>query len=52
MNSIIHNVIANSITEMNNLLNDEAYVVAEKLGKMKKNKSNEKRKDPWWKKKI
>ena len=37
---------------MNNLLNDEAYVVAEKLGKMKKNKSNEKRKDPWWKKKI
>ena len=29
---------------MNNLLYAGAYVVAEKLGKMKKNKSNEKQK--------
>ena len=28
------------------------YVVAEKLGKMKKNKSNEKQKEPWWKRRI
>ena len=27
-------------------------MVAEKLGKMKKNKSNEKRKEPWWKRRI
>ena len=27
-------------------------VVAEKLEKKKENKSNEKRKEPWWKKKI
>ena len=37
---------------MNNLLYTGAYVVAEKLGKMKKNKSNEKRKEPWWKRRI
>ena len=42
VSSVTHNVITNSITEMNNLL----YVVAEKLGKMKKNKSSEKRKEP------
>ena len=27
-------------------------MVAEKLEKKKENKSNEKRKEPWWKKKI
>ena len=27
-------------------------MVAEKLGKMKKNKSNKKRKEPWWKRRI
>ena len=37
---------------MNNLLYAGAYVVAEKLGKMKKNKSNGKRKEPWWKRRI
>ena len=41
VNSVMHNVITNSITEMNNLLYAGAYVAAEKLGKMKKNKSNE-----------
>ena len=52
VNSVIHNVITNSITEMNNLLYAGAYVVAEKLGKMKKNESNKKRKEPWWKRTI
>ena len=37
---------------MNNLLYIGAYVAAEKLGKMKKNKSNEKRKEPLWKRRI
>ena len=37
---------------MNYLLNAGAYVVDEKHGKMRKNKSNEKRKEPWWKKRI
>ena len=37
---------------MNNLLYVGAYVVAEKLEKRKENKSNEKRKDPWWNRKI
>ena len=37
---------------MNNLLYVGAYVVAEKLEKRKENKSNEKRKEPWWKRKI
>ena len=32
---------------MKNLLYDGAYAVAEKLRKMKNNKSNEKRKEPW-----
>ena len=45
VNSVIHNVITNSITEMKNLLCAGAYVVAKKLGKMKVNKSNEKRKN-------
>ena len=45
-------VITSSITEMNYLLNAGAYVVDEKHGKMRKNKSNEKRKEPWWKKRI
>ena len=27
-------------------------MVAEKLGKMKKNRTNEKRKEPWWKTRI
>ena len=44
VNSVIQNIITKCITEMNNLLYAGAYVVAEKLGKMKKNKSNEKRK--------
>ena len=48
----MHIVIANSIIERNNLLYDEAYVVKEKLGKMKKSKNNEKQKDSWWKRKI
>ena len=37
---------------MNNLLYTGAYVVPEKLGKMKKNRINEKRKKPWWKRRI
>ena len=37
---------------MNNLLYVGAYVVTEKLEKRKENKSNEKRKKPWWKRKI
>ena len=52
VNTVIHNVITNSITEMNNLLYAGAYVVAKKLGKMKKNRTNEKRKEPWWKRRI
>ena len=36
---------------MNNLLYVGAYMVAEKPEK-KENKSNEKRKEPWWKSKI
>ena len=37
---------------MNNLLYAGAYVVAENLRKMKKNKSNEKQKKPCWKRRI
>ena len=37
---------------MNNLLYVGAYMVAEKPEKKKENKSNEKRKEPWWKRKI
>ena len=37
---------------MNNLLYVGAYVVAEKLEKRKEKESNEKRKEPWWKRKI
>ena len=40
------------ITEMNKLLKSGAYVVAEKLWKMKKNKSNEKWNKPCWKRRI
>ena len=49
---MIHNGITNSINEMNNFLYARAYVVAEKLGKTKKNKSNEKRKEHWWKRRT
>ena len=42
VNGVIHYVITSSIAEMNNLFYAGAYVVAENLGKMKKNKSNEK----------
>ena len=54
VNSVIHNVITNSINEMNTLLYAGAYVVAKNLGKMKNNKSNEKQKEPWswWKRRI
>ena len=52
VNNVIHNVITSCITEMNNLLYAGAYVVAEKLGEMKNNKSNEKRKEHWWKRRI
>ena len=37
---------------MNNSLYVGAYMVAEKPEKKKENKSNEKRKEPWWKRKI
>ena len=37
VNSVIHNGITNSITEMNNLFYAGGYVVAEKLGKNEKN---------------
>ena len=40
INSVIHNVTTNSITEMSKLLYAGAYVVAKKLGRMKKNKRN------------
>ena len=46
VNTVIHDVITNSITEMNNLLYAGAYVVAEKLGKIKKSKNNKKQKEP------
>ena len=52
VNNVIQNVIANPSTEINNLLYAGAYVVAEKLGKMKKNKINERRKEPWRKRTI
>ena len=52
VNTVIHDVITNSITEMNNLLYAGAYVVAEKLGKIKKSKNNKKQKEPWWKRRI
>ena len=52
VSSAIHNVITSSTTEMNNLLYAGAYVVAEKLKKIKKSKNNEKRKEPWWKRRI
>ena len=42
VNGIIHNIITNCKTEMNNLLYAGVHVVAEKFGKMKKNKRNEK----------
>ena len=45
VSSVIHNVITNSITEMNNLLYAGENVVAGKLWKMRKNRSNEKRKE-------
>ena len=48
----LHNVLTNSITVMNNLLYAGAHVVAEKLGKMEKNKRNKKRKEPWRKRRI
>ena len=37
---------------MNDLLYVGAYMVAKKLEKRKENKSNEKQKEPWWKRKI
>ena len=52
VNSVIHNVITNYITEMNNLLYIRPYVDAEKLGEMRKNRSNEMQKEPWWKKRF
>ena len=52
VNSVIHNGITNSITKMNNLLYTSECVVAEKVGKMKNIKSNEKRKESWWKRRI
>ena len=52
VNSVIHNVTTNSIAEINNLLYARAYVVAEKIGKTKKNKTNEKRKQLWWMRRI
>ena len=42
VNGVTHNVITNSITEINNFLYAGVYKVDEKLGKMKKKKSNEK----------
>ena len=51
VNSVIHDVITNSITEVN-LLYAGTCVIAGNLGKMKKNKSNEKQKEPWWKRRI
>ena len=52
VNTVIHNVITNTITKMSNLLYTGVYVVGEKVGKMKKDRTNEKRKEPWWKRRI
>ena len=52
VNTVIHNVITNTITKMSNLLYAGVYVVGEKVGKMKKDRTNEKRKEPWWKRRI
>ena len=41
VNTVIHNVITNSITKMSNLLYAGAYVIGEKLGKIKKTKQDQ-----------
>ena len=45
VSSVIHNVITNSIAEMNNLLYAGENVVVGKLGKMRKNRTNESEKN-------
>ena len=52
VNGVIHNVKTNSITEMNNLIYAGAFVVTEKLGKTKKSGGNDRRNEPWWKRRI
>ena len=56
VNGMIHNIETKSVTDVNKLMHAGSYVVAERLGlirdKSGKSGKREKRKDPWWKRRL
>jgi hypothetical protein len=54
VNGLIHNLVSENITETNRLLYFSAFVVAERLGMIKKRKGGPKKekKEPWWKRRL
>ena len=52
INRILGNVTTDTVTDTNKLLYSAAYLVTERLGKMKKAYQQKRRKEPWWKRRI
>lgn len=52
INAIIHNIKTETVTDINNLLFAGAYVVSEKLGKLRSSRGAERKKEPWWKRRV
>jgi hypothetical protein len=52
VNGLMHNVVVNTIDQVNKLLYAGSFVVAERLGLMRKRGKREDKEDPWWKRRI
>jgi len=54
MNTVLKTVSTRDITEVNELLHTAAYVICEKMGKLKKEKEKSTRvkKEPFWKRRL
>ena len=52
VNGLMHNVVFNTIDQVNKLLYAGSFVVAERLGLMRKRGKRQEKEDSWWKKRI
>ena len=52
VNGLMHNVVVNTIDQVNKLLYAGSFVVAERLGLMRKSGKRQEKEEPWWKRRI
>ena len=52
VNGLMHNVVVNTIDQVNKLLYAGSFVLAERLGLMRKRGKRQEKEEPWWKMRI